>query len=265
MIALLLSFRLQQRLLQGGNFSVLKFGHAGEISGAAGGLEFAPGGVEVFLDLGGAAPGRLLLGPTGVELGILAIEGGNLPLEGLKALPGGLVRLPGQGFPLDLQLNEAPLELVHDLRLGVDLHADTARRLIDEVDGLIRQLAIGYVAVGQLRRRHQRRIADRDSVVDLVALLQAAKDGDGVLHGGLIHLHLLEPALEGGILFDVVAVFIERGSAHAVELASGKGGLQHVPRVHGAVGLPSAHHGVELINEKNDLPLFLGQALKDAL
>ena len=102
MVALLLGFGLDQRLLQGGNLSVLKLGHAGEIPGAAGGLKLASGGVEVFLDLGGAASGRLLLGPASIELGVLAIEGGNLPLEGLKALPGGLIRLARQGLALDL-------------------------------------------------------------------------------------------------------------------------------------------------------------------
>ena len=77
----------------------------------------------------------------------------------------------------------------------------------------------------QLRRRHQGRIADGDPVVDLVTLLQATKDGDGVLDRGLIHLHLLEPALQGRILFDVLAVLIQGGGPHAVELPPSKGGL----------------------------------------
>jgi hypothetical protein len=36
---------------------------------------------------------------------------------------------------------------IHRLGLGVDLHADAARRLVDQVDGLVRQLAVGDVAL----------------------------------------------------------------------------------------------------------------------
>ena len=64
---------------------------------------------------------------------------------------------------------------------GVDLDAQAAGRLVHEVDGLVGQEPAGHVAVGEDGGGHQCGILDADAVVDLVPLLQAAQDGDGVL------------------------------------------------------------------------------------
>jgi hypothetical protein len=53
-----------------------------------------------------------------------------------------------------------------------------------------------------------------------VALLEAAQNRDGVFHGGLRHQHGLEAALEGGVLFDVLAVFVQCCGANAVQFAA---------------------------------------------
>ena len=155
--------------------------------------------------------------------------------QGRQALARGLVLLLLQRLPLDLQLDDAPLELVERLGLGVDLHADARGGLVDQVDGLVRQLAVGDVAVRERRRGDDRRIGDLDLVVHLVALLQAAQDRDRVLDRGLVDQHLLEAPLERGVLLDVLAVLVERGRADAVQLAAGERGLEHVAGIHGAL------------------------------
>ena len=66
---------------------------------------------------------------------------------------------------------------------------------------------------------------DAHAVIDLIALLQAAQDGNGVLDSRLIDHDGLEAAFEGGVLFNVLAVLVERGRADAVQLAAGKQGL----------------------------------------
>ena len=79
-----------------------------------------------------------------------------------RRLRGGLVLFLLQRLPLDLQLDDAPLEPVERLGLGVDLHADARRRLVDQVDRLVGQLAVGDVAVRQRRGGDDRRIGDLD-------------------------------------------------------------------------------------------------------
>ena len=134
-----------------------------------------------------------------------------------------------------------------------------AAGLVDQVDGLVRQLPVGDVAMRQRRRGDDGRVGDVHAVVDFVALLQAAQDGDGVLDRGLVHQHLLEAALERGVLLDVLAVFVQRGRADAVQLAARQRGLEHVAGVHGALGLAGADHGVQLVDEQDDLAFLLGR------
>ena len=66
---------------------------------------------------------------------------------------------------LDLQLDQAAVELVDRLGLGVDLDLDLGRRLVDQVDRLVGQEAVGDVAVRELGRGDDRRVGDLDAVV----------------------------------------------------------------------------------------------------
>jgi hypothetical protein len=135
-------------------------------------------------------------------------------------------------------------------------------RLVDQVDRLVGQETVGDVAVGELGRGDDRRGGDLDAVVDLVLLLQTAQDRDGRFDRRLADQHLLEPALERGVLLDVLAVFVQRGGADAVQLASGERGLEHVAGVDRALGLAGAHHGVQLVDEHDGLALVLCQLLQ---
>src|SRR3546814_13015217 len=61
---------------------------------------------------------------------------------------------------------------------------------IDEIDRLVRQVAIGDVAVRELGRRDQRAVGDVDLVMDLVTLLQSTQNRDCVLDAGFADQHL---------------------------------------------------------------------------
>src|SRR5205823_13222300 len=75
--------------------------------------------------------------------------------------------------------------------------------------------------------------------------------------GRLVDEHLLESPLERSVLLDVLAVFVERGGADAVQLAAGERGLQHVAGIDRALRLAGADHGVLLVDEDNR-PAFVG-------
>ena len=146
--------------------------------------------------------------------------------------------------------------------LEFDLHLQPRGRLVDEVDGLVGQEAVGDVAVGKRRGGDQRAVGDAHAVMLLVLLLQAAQDGDGILHGRLGDEDRLEAPGERRILLDVLAVFVERGGADAVQLAARQRGFEQVAGIHGALGLAGADDGVQLVDEQDDLAalgLDLGQ------
>ncbi len=176
-----------------------------------------------------------------------------------------LVGLLRQCHPLDLELADAPLD---DVDLGgqrVDLDAQARGGLVDEVDRLVGQEPPGQVAVGQDGGGHEGGVLDAHAVVDLVALLQAAEDGDGVVDRGRPDVHLLEAPLEGGVLLDVLAVLVERGGADHAELAPGEQRLEHVAGVHRALGRPGPDDRVQLVDERDDLALGVGDLLEDRL
>ena len=85
--------------------------------------------------------------------------------------------------------------------------------------------------------------------MNFVALPKAAQDADGVFNGGLADHHRLKTALECGVLFDVLAIFVQRGGAHGVQLAAGEHRLQHVRRVHRPFRRAGADHCVQLVDE----------------
>ena len=147
----------------------------------------------------------------------------------------------------------------------VDLDAQPAGRLVDQVDRLVRQEAVGDVAVREHRRGDQRGVLDAHAVVDLVALLEPAQDGDGVLDRRLAHQHRLEAPLQRRVLLDVLAVLVERGGADGAQLAAGQHRLQQVGRVHRALGRARADDRVQLVDEEDDLALGVGDLLEDGL
>ena len=125
--------------------------------------------------------------------------------------------------------------------------------LVDEVDGLVGEVAVGDVAVGEVGRGHERLVGDRDPVVRLVAVAQALEDLDGVGDRRLLDLDRLEAALERRVLLEVLAVLVERGGADGLQLAAGEHRLEDRRRVDGAFGGARADERVQLVDEQDDV------------
>ena len=78
--------------------------------------------------------------------------------------------------------------------------------------------------------------------------------------------HLLEPALQRGVLLDVLAVLVERRRADHPQLAAGQHRLEHVAGVHrGVAGRAGADDGVQLVDERDDLAVAALDLVEDGL
>ena len=228
-----------QARLQVGQLAVLQLGQLVELALALQLGHLGAHAVDLFLDGLRALHGGLFSLPDFLEVVVLALQLFELVLDHAQAALGGIVGFLLDGLALDLELDDATVELVHHFRLGIDFHADARAGLVDQVDGLVGQEAVGDVAVRQLGRGHDGRVGDLDAVVDLVAFLQAAQDGDGRFHVGLVDQHLLEAALQRGVLLDVLAVFVQRGRADAMQLAAPSAGLSMLPASIAPSALPA--------------------------
>ena len=157
------------------------------------------------------------------------------------------------------------MDLVDLGRHRRQLDRDARGGLVDEVDRLVGQEAVGDVAVAERGGGDQRGVGDRDAVVRLVALLEAAQDRDRVLDRRLADVDRLEAALERGVLLDVLLVLVERGGADRAQLAAGEHRLEQVGRVDRALGRAGADDRVQLVHEQDDLALGLLDLLEDGL
>ena len=102
-------------------------------------------------------------------------------------------------------------------------------------------------------------------MVDLVLLLQPTQNRDRVLDRRLAHEHRLEPPLERRVFLDVLAVLVQRRGTHDVQLTARQRRLQHVGRVHRALGGAGAHQGVQLVDKDDVFPLRARDLLQHGL
>jgi len=243
---------LGDRLLELRDLAVAQLGGALEVRLALGALRLAVGLLEALAGLLDRLDRRLLVLPARLELGGALVQVGQLGLERGQPLLGGGVLLLAQRLALDLELLDAPVDLVDLGRRRLDLHLQPRGGLVDQVDRLVGQEAVGDVALGQGRRRDDRGVGDAHAVVHLVALLEPAQDRDRVGEVGLVDHDGLEAALERGVLLDVLAVLVERRRADRAQLAARQHRLEQVGGVHRALGGARADDRVQLVDEQDD-------------
>ena len=226
----------------GGNFRP-QLDHAGEIVHRQLGIALRAETVQLALRLELEAPelGKAL------EVGILGLR-----LEQL-ALLGVIVQLAAQ------------LHAAVDV-LVVQVHIRA--RLVDQVDGLIRQEAVGDVALGEHDGLAQDTVGNFHAVEGLVVVGDALENFERILHARLVDRDGLEAALKRGVLLDVLAVLVEGRRADDLNFAAREGGLQNIGGVHAALGVARANDVMHLVDDENDvaeLANFLNKTLHAAL
>ena len=190
-----------------------------------------------------------------IQLESLRFDGGS-PFE---------VGALGDGLLLILKPPELLLLLLEVLGHTLSIDAELACGLVDEVDGLVREVALGEIAAAELHRGHHGRVVDLDLVVGLIARFDGSEHLDGILHGGLFEPDGLEAPLQGGVLLDIASILIGCCGTDDLELTASEGGLHEVAGVDGALGGTGADHVVDLVDEEDDFALGLLDLVHDGL
>ena len=215
-------------------------------------FELATRLVEIFLEFLGAVELVLLALPFGGERGRSLLEIGELLVEANSRSfePGSLSFFSASCSIFRRTISRSTESSSSGFEF--DLHAQARRGLVDEVDRLVGQEAVRDVTVRQRRGGDEGRILDAHAVVQLVFLLEAAQDRDGVLDRRLGDENRLEAPRQRRILLDVLAIFVERGRADAMQFAARQRRLQKVRRIHRAIRLAGADEGMHLVDEQDD-------------
>ena len=123
-------------------------------------------------------------------------------------------------------------------------------RLVDHVNRLVRQFPVAHVTRRKLHRRFHGSIGVAHIVEVFVIGLQAFQNLNRILNRRLVHIDLLEPAHQGAVLFEVLAIFLVGGRTDATQLAARKRGLEQIGSIHRpAAGRTRTDHGVDFIYE----------------
>ena len=156
---------LGQRRLELGDLAVPELPGLGEVGVALGAVGLALGLVEFgFATLIASIAPFSFCQRAFISPGALA-QLGELGLDRGEALLRGLVLLLLQRLALDLELLDAPVDLVDLGRDRLDLHLQPRGGLVDQVDRLVGEEAVGDVALGEGRGGDDRGVGDADAVV----------------------------------------------------------------------------------------------------
>ena len=170
----------------------------------------------------------LQLPQFGLALHFAASERGDAGIALVQQLVGQLLPVGRVRAHEGLALKADVFQIARDLGLAADIgvfEVHVGAGLVDEVDGLIRQEAVGDVALAQKHGLTAHLVADGDAVVVLVIVRDAAQDLHALLDGGLVDGHGLEAPLKRRVLLDMLAVLGEGRGADHLDLPAGKGGL----------------------------------------
>ena len=186
----------------------------------------------------------------------------NLPDTGL-----------GRGFVIH-PLGRRPLLLPRSLKRFLELRnglgfvtgekTRLGARLIEHVNGLVGEIPVRHIPVGQLHTCGEGLVRIPDVMVLLVPFPEPVENPQGILPGSRFHHYLLETPLKRPVVLDALPVFVERGSPDTLQFASGERRFEDVCRIESALRGTCSHDGMYLVNEENDIPLSF-QALHELL
>ncbi len=125
-------------------------------------------------------------------------------------------------------------------------------RFVHRVDRLVGQAALRDVTAGKGDAGLQGLRGIDDVVVGLVARLDALQDGEGMVEVGRLDQDGLETALQGAVLLDDAAVFLQRGGADALQFAPRQGRFEQPGGIERTGLSAGTHQHVHFVHEEDD-------------
>ncbi|EDT05438.1 63 kDa protein [Burkholderia ambifaria IOP40-10] len=144
------------------------------------------------------------------------------------------------------------MRLLQFRRQYVECHPHARGCRIDQIHGLVRQLARRNVAARQAHGRDDRLVADVNIVMGRIAAGEPAQHQAGGFVVRLVDLDDLEAPFERGIAFEVLLVFGPRGGRDRAQLAACERRLEQVGGIGAACRVTRTDQRVRLVDEQQD-------------
>ena len=90
-------------------------------------------------------------------------------------------------------------------------------------------------------------------MMHFIFLLQSTQNRHRVIKIWLADVHRLKSSLERSVFFDVLAIFCQCSRADHVQFSARQRWFQDIACVHAAFAAACANHGVDLVDEQDDL------------
>lgn len=136
---------------------------------------------------------------------------------------------------------------------------------VEHADGLVGKLAAADVATGEADGLGDGFVEDADAEVGLHQRHHAAQHRRSQGLPGLVDLHHLEAAGQGGVLLEILFVLGPGGRGDGAQLAPGEGRLEQVGGIVLARLAAGADQGVGFVDEQDDRPRALADLVDDVL
>ena len=162
-----------------------------------------------------------------------------------------------------LQLCNSCLQLLDGGGRSIRGKTQAGGCFVNQVDCLIRQESLRYIACRKPNRRRDCFIRNAYPMVHFIGVLQCCQHLHGNRFCRLLHAHRLKPPLKGGILFNMLAVFLKSGCANQLNFPSCQSRLKNIRGINRALCRTCPDDGMDFINEKNDIAcrLYILQCL----
>ena len=141
---------------------------------------------------------------------------------------GVLLLIPRARLGQQIELGLKPLHLGlerGDLGQLRGIQIEPRAGLVDQVDGLVGQKAVGDITLAHLGGSAAHFIRNGHAVEGLIVRADTLENLGGLRNRRLADIHRLEAALQRGVLFDVLPVLLERGRADHLNVAARKRGF----------------------------------------
>ena len=124
-------------------------------------------------------------------------------------------------------------------------------RLVQKVDGLVRQAAVGQIPRGERHGSVKRGGLNRDLMVCGIPRDKPLQNGACLRSCGFFHRNACKPARQRAVFFDAPPIFLPRRRPDDLHATAREQRLEYIARVDAALGGPGSHKRMHLIHEQD--------------